>query len=104
MRRAAEIGPSTSALVEIIMRERRHPEQGFRASIGIIRLAKGYSRERFRMTFQSRFGPDEWLKPYTDETVKSLASSGVKSMAIVQLISVPPCRKSKNVYTGFILQ
>jgi transposase len=46
-RRAAEIGPSTSALVEIIMRERRHPEQGFRASIGIIRLAKGYSRERF---------------------------------------------------------
>ncbi|MDX2258790.1 MAG: IS21 family transposase [Hyphomicrobiaceae bacterium] len=46
-RRAAEIGPSTSALIEIIIAERRHPEQGFRASIGIIRLAKGYSRERF---------------------------------------------------------
>ncbi|MDH5247332.1 MAG: IS21 family transposase [Betaproteobacteria bacterium] len=46
-RRAAEIGPSTSALIEIIMREKRHPEQGFRASIGIIRLAKGYARERF---------------------------------------------------------
>ena len=46
-RRAAEIGPSTAALIEIIMREKRHPEQGFRASIGIIRLAKGYARERF---------------------------------------------------------
>lgn len=47
VRCAAEIGPSTSALIEIIMREKRHPEQGFRASIGIIRLAKGYARERF---------------------------------------------------------
>ncbi|MET3890113.1 ferrochelatase [Bosea sp. OAE506] len=49
----------------------------------LLREELGYSRERFKMTFQSRFGPDEWLKPYTDETVKSLASSGVKSMAIV---------------------
>ncbi len=47
VRRAAEIGPSTSTLIEIIMREKRHPEQGFRASIGIICLAKGYARERF---------------------------------------------------------
>jgi transposase len=29
------------------MRERTHPEQGFRACVGIMRLAKGYSRERF---------------------------------------------------------
>jgi ferrochelatase len=43
----------------------------------------GFSRERFKMTFQSRFGPDEWLQPYTDETVKALAQAGTKSMAIV---------------------
>jgi transposase len=46
-RRAAEIGRSAAILIEIIMRERTHPEQGFRACIGIMRLAKGYSRERF---------------------------------------------------------
>ena len=39
--------------------------------------------ERLRMTFQSRFGNEEWLKPYTDETVKALAESGTKSLAIV---------------------
>lgn len=39
--------------------------------------------ERFRLTFQSRFGPDEWLQPYTDETVKALAQAGTKSLAIV---------------------
>jgi transposase len=45
-RRAGEIGPNTSALVAIILRERPHPEQGFRASIGIIRLANAHGRDR----------------------------------------------------------
>jgi transposase len=45
-RRAGEIGPSTSALIEIVLRERRHPEQGFRAAIGIVRLGKSYGRDR----------------------------------------------------------
>jgi ferrochelatase len=49
----------------------------------LMREAFGWPAERFRMSFQSRFGPDEWLKPYTDETVKGLAESGVKRMAIV---------------------
>jgi ferrochelatase len=35
------------------------------------------------MTFQSRFGRAEWLKPYTDETIKALASGGIKRMAVV---------------------
>jgi transposase len=43
---AGEIGANTAALVEIILQERTHPEQGFRACIGILRLAKTYSRER----------------------------------------------------------
>jgi transposase len=45
-RQAGEIGPHTSALVEIIMRERTHPEQGFRSCIGILQLVKSYGRER----------------------------------------------------------
>jgi ferrochelatase len=47
-------------------------------------------RERLRldddklvMTFQSRFGRAEWLKPYTDETVKRLAAGGVKNLAVI---------------------
>ena len=45
-RQASEIGRHTAALVEIILRERTHPEQGFRACVGILRLAKTYGRER----------------------------------------------------------
>ena len=43
---AGEIGTNTAALIDIILRERAHPEQGFRAAIGIVRLAKSYGGER----------------------------------------------------------
>jgi ferrochelatase len=33
--------------------------------------------------FQSRFGPSEWLKPYTSETMKSLPKEGTKSVQVV---------------------
>jgi len=46
MRQAAEIGRNTTILVELIMRERRHPEQGFRSCIGIVRLAKTHGNDR----------------------------------------------------------
>jgi ferrochelatase len=35
------------------------------------------------MTFQSRFGRGEWLKPYTADTVRELASRGVKRVVVV---------------------
>ena len=49
----------------------------------LLRAALGLSEERLRMTFQSRFGRAEWLKPYTAETVKALASQGIKRVAVL---------------------
>jgi transposase len=43
---AAEIGPNASALVAIILREKRHPEQGFRSCRGIVKLVGRFPRER----------------------------------------------------------
>ncbi len=37
----------------------------------------------YRTTFQSRFGKAEWLKPYTDATLKSLPGEGIKSVQVV---------------------
>jgi transposase len=45
-RQAGEIGRNTAALIETILRERSHPEQGFRAAVGIIRLVKSYGGDR----------------------------------------------------------
>jgi transposase len=46
LREAAAIGDDTAALVEIILRSRPHPEQGFRSCIGILRLTKRYDTDR----------------------------------------------------------
>ena len=49
----------------------------------LLRNALGMGEERLKMTFQSRFGRGEWLKPYTSQTVRDLASHGVKRLAVV---------------------
>ncbi|MBY0362808.1 MAG: ferrochelatase [Phreatobacter sp.] len=49
----------------------------------LLREELGYTTDQMMMSFQSRFGPDEWLKPYTDETVEMLGKKGVKRLAII---------------------
>ncbi|WP_392431967.1 ferrochelatase [Yersinia sp. HM-2024] len=39
--------------------------------------------EQVMMTYQSRFGREPWLTPYTDETLKSLPSQGVKHIQLI---------------------
>lgn len=43
----------------------------------------GLNDDEYMTTFQSRFGREEWLKPYTDETMKSLPAQGVKSVQVI---------------------
>lgn len=43
----------------------------------------GLQKDEYITTFQSRFGYAEWLQPYTDATLKELANSGVKNVAII---------------------
>ncbi len=49
----------------------------------LLREALGWPEHRLMLTFQSRFGPAEWLKPYTAETIERLAKSGVKRLAVI---------------------
>ena len=43
---AARIGVNAATLVERVMRQRPHPEQGYRSAMGIIALARRYERDR----------------------------------------------------------
>ena len=45
-------------------------------------------REKFnqidmQLTFQSRFGPQEWLTPYTDKTLENLPSKGIRNLLVI---------------------
>jgi transposase len=45
-REAKTVGRDTAVLVDVILRSRPHPEQGFRSCIGILRLVRRYGAER----------------------------------------------------------
>ncbi len=49
----------------------------------LLREKLGIAEERWLTTFQSRFGNDPWLQPYTDKMVERLAREGTKSLALV---------------------
>jgi ferrochelatase len=66
----------------------------------LLRERLGWDKERLRVTFQSRFGPEEWLQPYTDKTVEALAKSGVKKMAIVAPGFVADCLETLEELNG----
>ena len=47
-----------------------------------ITQALGLREDQWHLTFQSRFGPKEWLTPYTDETLRELPEAGIRSVDV----------------------
>ena len=46
-------------------------------------MKERFSKIEIQTTFQSRFGPQEWLTPYTDKTLESLPGRGVKNLLVI---------------------
>ena len=48
-----------------------------------ILLKEGFDKIPILTTFQSRFGPQEWLQPYTDKTFENLPKEGKKNLLVI---------------------
>lgn len=66
----------------------------------LLREHMGLSEDRLVTTFQSRFGPEEWLQPYTDKTVVALAERGVKRIAVFNPGFVSDCLETLEEIAG----
>lgn len=66
----------------------------------LLRERLGFDEKKLITTFQSRFGPEEWLQPYTDKTVENLAKNGVKSIAIFNPGFVVDCLETLEEIAG----
>ncbi len=66
----------------------------------LLRDRLGWSEEKLRVTFQSRFGPEEWLQPYTDKTVERLAQEGIKKIAVLNPGFVSDCLETLEEIAG----
>ncbi len=49
----------------------------------LLRQALGADENKLRVSFQSRVGRAEWLRPYTDETLRQLPAEGVRKLAVI---------------------
>jgi len=53
------------------------------ATIEALRQRMGRDEKSLMLTFQSRFGYQKWLQPYTDKTIAQLAKDGMKKLVVV---------------------
>ncbi|MCW3160054.1 ferrochelatase [Chryseobacterium oryctis] len=69
---------------------RCYRHQCFKTSEAVIEKL-GIPKEKAIVSFQSRLGKDKWIEPYTDETLETIPSKGVKNLAIVCPAFVSDC-------------
>jgi transposase len=75
---ANKVGKSTAGVVETIMKTRRHPEQGYRSCLGILRLGKQYTDVRLEAasTRAIAIGGNSY------RSIKSILEKGLDSVAL----------------------
>lgn len=60
----------------------------------------GLAPETWVVAFQSRFGREEWLKPYTDETIKTMARAAVPSLDVISPAFAADCLETLEELDG----
>lgn len=86
---AATHGEADMLLISFHGEPLRYVEEGddylrqCQRTVALLAEALELPEERYRLVFQSRFGKEEWLKPYADEEIARFAQSGVKHMSVL---------------------
>ena len=73
--RAARVGPNVAIFAEVVMRDRKHPEQGYRTCLGVIRLADKFGQDR--LDAACRRGLEINAKSYS--SIQSILKNGLES-------------------------
>lgn len=85
-RETAAVGPCTALLCEKILTDRPHPEQGFRACLGIVRLVRGFGRDRVEAACSRALD----IGARTYGSVKSILASGLDQVATADPMAARP--------------
>ena len=90
---AKTTGPSTAALVEEILASRPHPEQGFRSTLGIIRLGDRYGTARVEAACARAL----YLRSYSYRSVSSILEHHLDEQPLPEHLPLPPHPRHRNV-------
>jgi len=90
---ASTVGPQTAKLAEAILTERRHPEQGYRSCLGILRLGKKYGAERLELACARALA----VGARSYRHVESILSHGLDQLELTEQATEEPPRQHENV-------
>ncbi len=95
LRWATKIGEATTSVVQMIMHSRRHPEQGYRSCLGILRLGKHYGEERLESACRRAVEYEEYRYKY----IRTILEKGLDKQNS-QLPDTQPQLNHRNVRGG----
>jgi transposase len=75
---AEKTGPATAQVVTHILETRRHPEQGYRSCLGIMRLAKPHGADRLEAASARAIH----LRSFSYQTIKNILASGTDRLPL----------------------
>jgi transposase len=90
---AAKIGASTQALIETILTTREHPQQGYRACLGILRLAKAYGDDRLEAACRRALA----VNATSYRSLESMLKTGMDSKPLPAPAAQAPLPLHENV-------
>jgi transposase len=93
IRWAEKTGPSAASLVDHILQSRPHPEQGYRACLGLMRLGKNYGAERLEAAARRALH----LRAYSFRTVKNILDTGIDRLPLEEDKPASPVPDHENI-------
>lgn len=94
IRWAEKTGPATGCVVAGILRSRPHPEQGYRACLGLMRLGRHYGAERLEAACTRA----EFLRSYSYRTVKNILAAAQDRLPFeAEPAALPPTPSHENI-------
>ncbi|MBN4056434.1 transposase [Rhodothermus sp. AH-315-K08] len=90
---ATSVGESVAEVCEQIMRTRPHPEQGFRACLGIMRLAKTYGKKRLEAACQRGLA----AKAVSYKSIESILKRGLDRLPLFDQATPEPLPDHEHI-------
>lgn len=90
---ANKTGPATGRLVWEILKRRPHPEQGFRACLGVMQLGRRWGSERL----EAACARAEALSSYSYRTVKNIIAAGLDRVVLEAEAEAKPREEHENI-------
>jgi len=90
---ARKSGPATAQLIERILSSRRHPQQGYRSCLGIMRLGKAYGYERLEAACKRALA----VNATSYKSIDSILKNGLDKTPLPEPVSAPEMPRHENV-------